>query len=128
MVTVGVTTHAEQPGQFLKEEAADPWGHGKVGGWGAVVYIDDKDGNDDGERDEDHDEKQILSDEWDHLGGRWDDLLYDQEEHSERHEDRGREGQLLSFIWGKVKHQNSQKGQAQTRDDEEERVEQRQPL
>jgi len=92
------------------------------------VHVDDKDSDDDGECDEDHDEQQVLSNERDHLGGRRNDLFYDQEEHSERHQHRGGERQLLSFVRGKVKHQDGQKVQTQTREDEEERVEQRQPL
>ena len=125
VVAVDVSAHAEQPRQFLEEEVTNPRGHGVVGRRGAVVDVDDKDGDDDWERDEDHDEEQVLPDEWDHLGGGGDDLLYDQEEHSEWHKDRGRKWQLLSFVWGKVKHQDGQKGQPQTGDDEEESVEQR---
>ncbi len=128
VVAVSVSTHAQQPRQLLEKEITNPRRHGVVGGWGAVVHVDDEDGDDDWERDKDHDEQQVLSNERDHLGGGRDDLFYDQEEHSEGHEDRGREWQLLSFVWGKVKHQDSQKGQTQARDDEEECVEQRQPL
>lgn len=123
VVAISVSTHAEQPRQFLEKESANPWRHGVVGGRWAVVHIDDEDGDDDGECDKDHDEEQVLSDERDHLGGWGDDFLYDEEEHSERHEDRGRQWQLLPFVWGKVKHQDGQEGQTQTRDDEEQGVE-----
>lgn len=128
MVKVGVAPHAEQPRQLLKEEITDPRRHRVVGGRGAVVDVDDEDGDDDGERDEDHDEQQILADERDHLGGGGNDLFYDQEEDGERHKHRGGERQLLSFIRGQVEHQDGQEGQTQTRENEEERVEQRQPL
>ena len=29
--------------------------------------VDDKDGDDDGKSDEDHDEQQVFTDQWDHL-------------------------------------------------------------
>lgn len=38
-----------------------------VGGRGAVVNINHKDSYDDGEGDKNHDEEQVLSNEWDHL-------------------------------------------------------------
>lgn len=93
-----------------------------------MVHVDHKDCDNDWKGDKYHDEEQVLSNERDHLGGGGDYFFYDQEEHSEWHKDRGGEWQLLSFIWGKVKHQDSQEGQTQTRDDEEEGVEQWQPL
>lgn len=67
MLPVGVAPHAQQPGQSLKEEALHPGSHGVVSGRGAVVDIDDKDGDDDGERDKDHNKEQIFSDQRDHL-------------------------------------------------------------
>lgn len=62
-----------------------------------MVHVDDKHRDDDGQGDEDHDEEEVLPDERDDLGGRWDDL-YDKEEHSERHKDGGGERELLPFI------------------------------
>lgn len=59
--------HTQQSGQSLKEEAFYPGGHGVVSSRGTVVDVDDKNGDDDGESDKDHDEEQVFSDQWDHL-------------------------------------------------------------
>lgn len=60
---------------------------------------------------------------------RWrDDFLYDQEEHSERHQHRCGKWQLLSFIWRQIKDQHGEEGEAEARDDEEQGVEQGQSL
>lgn len=79
-----------------------------------MVHVDDKHRDDDGESDEDHNEEEILPDERDDLGGRWDDL-YDKEEHSERHKDGGGERELLPFIRRKIEHQHGQERQTETR-------------
>lgn len=59
--------HTQQSGQSLKEEALYPGSHGVVSSRGTVVDVNDKDGDDDGERDKDHNEEQVFSDQWDHL-------------------------------------------------------------
>ena len=64
---VGVSPHAQHPGEPLKEEGLHPGGHGVVGGRGAVVHVDDEDRDDDGEGDEDHDEEEVLPDQRDDL-------------------------------------------------------------
>lgn len=63
-----MTPHTQQSGQSLEEEALDPGSHGVVGRGGAVVDVNDKDGNDDGEGDKDHDKEQVFSNQWDYLG------------------------------------------------------------
>ena len=128
MVAVGVAPHAQHPGQLLQEEDAHPRRHGVVGGRRAVVHVDHEHGDDDRERDEDHDEEQVLADERDDLGRRGDDLLDDQQEDGERHQHRGGQRQLLALVRRQVEHQHREEGQAQAGDDEEERVEERQPL
>ncbi|CAG5929109.1 unnamed protein product [Menidia menidia] len=180
---VGVSPHAQQPGQPLQEQALYPGGHGVVGGRGAVVDVDDKDGDDDGEGDEDHDEEQVIpligeyllfimifvtfsiivtvfvinvhhrSSATYHPMAPWVKSLFLQRlprllcmrghtdrsvaqkpsklsffEHSERHENRGGEGEFLPFIRGQIKHQHGEEGQAEARDDQEEGVEQGKPL
>lgn len=93
-----------------------------------MVHVDDEDGDNDRECDKYHDEEQVLSDERDDLGGGGDDFLYDKQEHSEGHQDRCGERELLAFVRGQVEHQHREEGQTQAGDDEEEGVEQRQSL
>lgn len=52
-------------------------------GRGAMVDIDGKDSDDDGERDKNHSEDQVFPDERDGLRRGGDDLLNDQEENCE---------------------------------------------
>lgn len=92
---------------------------------GAVVDVDGKDGDNDGERDEYHGEDQVLSDERDSLGGGGDDLLYDQEEDSERDQHWGAERDLLAAIGGQIEDEDGEEGQANAGDDQEEGVEKR---
>lgn len=62
------------------------------------------------------------------LWGWRNDFFYNQQEHSERHQYRCGKWEFLSFVWWQIKHQHSQKGQTEAWDDEEESVEQGQPL
>lgn len=91
------------------------------------MYVDGKDGDDDGERDKDHGEDQVLPDERDSLRRGGDDLLNDQEENCERHKDRGAERDLLAAVGGQIEDEDGEEGQADAGDDEEEGVEKRQP-
>lgn len=70
VLPVCVTPHAQQSGESLEEQALYPWGHGVVSGRGAVVDINHKDSDDDGEGDKDHNEEQVLSNQWDDLGSK----------------------------------------------------------
>lgn len=88
-----------------------------------MVDVDGKDGDDDGERDEDHGEHEVLPDERDGFGGGRDDLLDDEEEDGERHQDRGAQGDLLAAVGGQVEDEDGEEGQADAGDDEEEGVE-----
>lgn len=63
-----------------------------------------------------------------YLGGGGDDFLYDQEEHSERHQHGSGERQLLPFVRGQVEDQHGQEGEAEAGNDEEERVKEGKPL
>lgn len=94
---------------------------------GAMVDVDGKDGDDDGERDEDHGEDQVLPDERDSLRRGGDDLLNDQEENCERHQHWGAERDLLAAVWGQIEDEDGEEGQANAGDDEEEGVEKREP-
>lgn len=67
MLPVSVASHTQQPGQSLQKEAFYPGGHGVIGGRGPVMDIDDKDSNNYREGDKNHNEEQVLSDQWDHL-------------------------------------------------------------
>lgn len=92
-----------------------------------MVDVDGKDGDDDGERDKYHGEDQVLPDERDGLWGGGDDLLDDQEENCEWHQDRGAQRDLLAAIGGKIEDEDGEEGQSDAGDDEEEGVEKRQP-
>lgn len=126
-VTVHVAAHAQQLRQPMQENPPHPGGHAVMCRGGAVVDVDGKDGDDDGECDEDHGEDQILPDERDGLRGGGDDLLDDQEENRERHQDWGAERDLLAAVGGQVEDEDGEEGQADAGDDEEEGVEKRQP-
>ncbi|KAA8596072.1 hypothetical protein FQN60_011363 [Etheostoma spectabile] len=86
VVTVHVAAHAQQLRQSMQEDPPHPGCHAVMGRRGAMVDVDGKDGDDDGERDEDHSEDQVLPDERDGLRRRRNDLLNDQEENCERHQ------------------------------------------
>lgn len=75
---------------------ADPVWH-RVSARGAVVGVDDDDSNDDRGNDEDHSEEHVLPDEWHSTGGGGDQLHNDQQEHSQRQQDRDAEGHLLTW-------------------------------
>lgn len=94
---------------------------------GAMMDVDGKDGDDDGECDKDHGEHQVLPDKRDSLRGGRDDLFDDQEENGERHQHWGAERDLLAAVGGQVENKDGEKGQANAGDDEEEGVEKRQP-
>lgn len=56
-----MSPHAKESGQSLKKEALYPGCHGVIGGRGAMVDVNHKDGDNNGECDKDHDEEQVLS-------------------------------------------------------------------
>lgn len=56
-----MSPHAKEPGQSLKKEALYPGCHGVIGGRGAMVDVNHKDSDNNGECDKDHDEEQVLS-------------------------------------------------------------------
>ncbi len=91
------------------------------------MYVDGKDGDDDGERDKDHGEDQVLPDERDSLRRGGDDLLNHQEENCEGHQDRSAERDLLAAVGGQIEDKDGEEGQSNAGDDEEEGVEKRQP-
>lgn len=95
-------------------------------GGSAVVHVEHEDGNDDGQRDEDHGEEQVLADQGDDERSGGDGLSDDQEEDSEGQEDRNAERHFLTAIRRKVKDENGQERDKEARDDEVDGVEQRQ--
>ena len=60
------------------------------------MCVDDDDSDDDGGDDEDHGEEHVLPNEWYSTGGRGDQLHDDQQEHSQRQQDRDAESHLLT--------------------------------
>lgn len=93
----------------------------------AMVDVDGKNGDDDGERDENHGEDQILPNEGDSLWRGGDNLLNDQKEDGKRHQYWRAERDLLTTIRGQIKDKNGEEGQANAGDDEKKGVEKRQP-
>lgn len=81
---------------FRSTHFADPLWH-RVGAWGAVVGVDDNDGDDDGGNDKHHGEEHVLPDERHSTGGRRDELHNDQQEHSQRQQDGDAESHLLAW-------------------------------
>lgn len=79
-------------------------------GGGAVVHVNGKDGDDDGEGHKDHGENQVLPDQRDSLRGRGDDLLNDQEENREGHQDRGAERNLLPAVGRQIEDKDREDG------------------
>lgn len=75
---------------------ADPVWH-CVSARGAVVGVDNNDSDDDGCNDKHHGEEHVLPNEWYSARGRWDQLHNDQQEHSQRQQDRNAEGHLLTW-------------------------------
>lgn len=104
----------------------DPAGH-LVGTGRAMVHVEHKDGDDDGERHEDHGEEEVLADERDDEGrGRYD-LRDEQEEDGEGQQHGDTQGDLLATVGRQIKHQNCEAGDQQTRDDEVDGVKQGKP-
>lgn len=122
-----MAAHAQQLGQTVQENPPHPGRHVVVRGGGAVVHVNGKDGNDDGQSYKNHGENQVFPDQWDSLRGWGDDLLNDQEENCERHQDRGAERDLLPTVGRQIEDKDGEEGQADAGDDEEEGIEERKP-
>lgn len=52
------------------------------------MHVEHKDGDDDGERDKNHSEEEILANQWDDEGRRWYDLCDEEKENGERQQHR----------------------------------------
>lgn len=74
---------------------ADPVWHG-VCARRAVVGVDNDDGDDDGGYDKHHGEEHVLPNERHSAGGGRDELYDDQQEHSQRQQDRDAQSHLLT--------------------------------
>ena len=112
--------NTQSPGAHLP----DPGWHGVSAG-GAVVHVEDEDGDDDGERDKDHGEEEILTDEWDDQRGGGDDFGDEQQEDGEGQKDGDAECDLLTAVGGQVEDQHGQAGDEQAGYDEVDGVEER---
>lgn len=85
--------------------------------------VDDKHCYYDGECDEDHNEKKILSYQRDDFRRRWDDIFNNKEKHGEGHKHGGGEGKLFSFVRREIEDQHGEERQPETWDDKKECVE-----
>lgn len=92
-----------------------------------MVDVDGKNGDDDGERDKNHGEDQVLPNERDGLWRGGNDLLNDQEEDGKRHQHWRAERNLLTTVGGQIEDKDGEEGQADAGNDEEQGVEKRQP-
>lgn len=90
-----------------------------------MVHVQHKHGDDDGQRDENHSEEQVLPDQrYDQRRGR-DDLRDEQQEDGERQQHGDAQRDFLAAVRREVEDQNSEAGDEETGDDEVDGVEQR---
>lgn len=66
----------------------------------AMVHVEHKDGDDNGEGDEDHGEEEVLADERNDEGCGWNDLSDEEEENGEGQQHRDAQGDLLPTVGG----------------------------
>lgn len=92
-----------------------------------MVHVQHEDGDDDGERHEDHGEEEVLADQRDDEGGGGYDLRDEQEENGEGQQHGDTKGDLLAAVGGQIKDQNGETRDQQTRDDEVDGVKQGEP-
>lgn len=94
---------------------------------GAVVHVEHKHGDDDGQSDEDHGEEEVLANEGDDEGRGWYDLRDEQKEDGEGQQHRDTKSDLLTTVWGQIENQHSEAGDQQAGDDEVDGVKEREP-
>lgn len=122
----GGAFHEEETWDYVEEDPPHPVRH-RVGARGAMVHVEHKDGDDDGQGDKDHGEEQVLPNQGDDQGGRRDDLRDEQQEHSEGQQHGDAQSYLFSTLRGQVEDQDSQAGDKQAGDDQVDCVEEWQP-
>ena len=118
--------HEQVPGHQVQEDPAHPVGHA-VGPRRAVVDVQHEHGDDDGERDEDHGEEEVLADERDDQRRGGDDLGDEQQEDGEGQQHGDAQRDLLAALRGQVEDQHREARDEQAGDDEVDGVEERQP-
>lgn len=96
-------------------------------GWGAIVYIQHKNGHHNGQGDKDHGEQEILTHQWDHKRCGWDGLGNHQQKDSQRKQNRDAKSHFLATLRREVKDQHGEKGEEETGDDEVNGVKHGQP-
>lgn len=64
----------------------------------AMVHIEHKDSDDDGQSDKNHSEEEVLANKWDNKGRGWNDLSNEEEEDSEGQQHRDTQGDLLTTV------------------------------
>ena len=117
---------AQQFGQEADEDALDPGRH-LVRRRTAEVDVEDDDGDQDGQRHQDHGEEQVLAQERDRQRRGRNDLGQQQEEDGQRQQDGHTQRHLLAGIGRQVEDQHRQARDAHARDDQVHRVEERLP-
>ena len=89
------------------------------------MNIEHADGDADGEGDQDHGEEEVLAEQRNGQRRRWDDLGQQQEEHSQREQNRDAECHLLSRIRRQIEDQDREERNSDAGDDQVDGVEQR---
>ncbi|KAK0149865.1 hypothetical protein N1851_009389 [Merluccius polli] len=118
--------HEQVAGHQVQEDPAHPVGHA-VGPRRAVVDVQHEHGDDDGERDEDHGEEEVLADERDDQRRGGDDLGDEQQEDGEGQQHGDAQRDLLAALRGQVEDQHREAGDEQAGNDEVDGVEEWQP-
>ena len=115
-------THEKHAGQSAQEESLDPAGH-RVSGGRAEVNVEHNYGEENGERDQNHGEQEVLADERHHQGRGRNELGQEQEEHGEREENVDAESDLLAAVAGQVEREHGEEADAHAGYDQVDRVE-----
>ncbi len=87
------------------------------------MHIQYKDGDDNGEGDENHGEEKVLAYQRDHEWGGRDGFRNDKKEHSEREEYRDAQCHFLATVWWKVEDEYCQKGDEEAGDNKVDSIE-----
>lgn len=116
--------HEEKTWDDIKENPSHPSGHG-MGPRGTMVDVQHEDGDDDGQRDKDHGEEEILSNQGDDQRGRGDDLGNEKKEDRQGQQNRDAQGDLLPTLRRQIEDQDGQARDQKTRNNQVDGVEQR---
>lgn len=90
----------------------------------SIMYVQNYNGDDDAQSDQQHGEQEVFAEEGECQRCRWYDFGYQQKEHGLRQEDANAQCNLLARVRGQIEDQDAQVGDADTRNDQVDGVEQ----